>query len=89
MFAEGDFEVRIWNAKTGALVRELPNVQASQRAVLFTPDGGMLISGGHDNVIHLWNPASGAEIGKLEGHTNSVLALALILRERSPQVVTT
>lgn len=77
LLAEGDSEVRLWNTITGALARQLPSVQASQRAVVFAKDGKLLISGGHDKVIHLWDPATGAAVGKLEGHTGSVLTLAV------------
>jgi len=77
LIAEGEQGVRLWSTKTGALVQELPNVGASQRAVLFTPDDKLVISGGHDSVIHLWDVAGGTAVAKLEGHKDSVLALAL------------
>jgi RNA polymerase sigma factor (sigma-70 family) len=77
LIAEGDNEVRVWSTRTGALVREMPNVGASQRAVVFSPDDRLLISGGHDSLIHLWDVTRGTAVGKLEGHADSVLALAL------------
>jgi WD40 repeat protein len=77
LLAEGDRNVRLWDTRTGALHLELPACPQSQRAVVFSPDGKTLISGGHDSTIHLWNPHTGASIGKLEGHTGSVLALAI------------
>jgi RNA polymerase sigma factor (sigma-70 family) len=77
LLAEGHFDVRLWDTKTGVLRHALGPAQASQRAVVFTPDGKTVISGGHDNLIHSWNVQSGDSLGKLEGHTNSVLTLAV------------
>ncbi len=77
LLAEGDTAVRLWDTRTGALRRALPAAEASQRAVVFTPDGNTLISAGHDKLIHLWNPHTGESLGKLEGHDASAFRLAI------------
>ena len=46
-------------------------------ALLFTPDGKTLISGSGDRLIRLWDPATGKERRRLQGHTGAVLSLAL------------
>jgi WD40 repeat protein len=46
-------------------------------ALAFTRDGNTLISASGDNLIRLWDPATGKERRRLEGHTAAVLSLAL------------
>jgi WD40 repeat protein len=46
-------------------------------SLAFTPDGKALISAGGDRLIRVWDPATGKETARLEGHTAPVLALAL------------
>jgi WD40 repeat protein len=46
-------------------------------ALTFTRDGKTLISASGDHLIRLWDPATGKERARLEGHTKAVLALAL------------
>jgi WD40 repeat protein len=49
----------------------------SVSALRFTPDGKTLISASEDGLIRLWDPATGQERRRLEGHTGAVRSLAL------------
>jgi WD40 repeat protein len=42
----------------------------------FSPDGRILASGGYDNRIRFWDPDTGKELRRLEGHTGSVNGIA-------------
>ena len=42
----------------------------------FSPDGQVIAAGSNDNTIWLWDVASQAEMGRLEGHSGDVLDLA-------------
>ncbi|WP_067815695.1 WD40 repeat domain-containing serine/threonine protein kinase [Nocardia inohanensis] len=47
-------------------------------ALTFTPDGGMLVTGGKDNTARFFEVASGKEVGTpLSGHSNSIRAVAI------------
>jgi WD40 repeat protein len=46
-------------------------------SLVFLPDGKTLISASGDRLIRLWDPATGKERRRLEGHTAAVLSLVL------------
>ena len=45
-------------------------------SVAYSPDGSMLASGSHDQVICLWDAATGELKNTLTGHTHRVLSVA-------------
>jgi hypothetical protein len=45
------------------------------RALALSPNGRLLATGGMDNVIHLWQMATGREIGRLLGHDGDIQSL--------------
>jgi hypothetical protein len=67
---------------TGKLVRKLPGHTDTQRQgpdpnpVAFSPDGGLVATGGKDNVIVLWEAATGGEVRVFRGHAGPVRSLA-------------
>ncbi|MEI2579562.1 WD40 repeat domain-containing protein [Scytonema sp. PRP1] len=45
--------------------------------ITFSPDGRLLVSGGRDGTLRLWNVQDGQSIHVLEGHTHDVYGVAI------------
>jgi len=62
----GDKTVRIWDAVSGKLLRELTGHNAYVRSVSFSPDGQWLASGSSNNV-RIWDVHQGNCVAVLAG----------------------
>jgi WD40 repeat protein len=61
----------------GALVQTLTGHEARVNAVAVTSDGRKIISGSSDHTLRIWEFRTGNEFGILQGHSDSVNAVAL------------
>jgi RNA polymerase sigma factor (sigma-70 family) len=73
--ASRDRVVRVWEVETGHVLRSFPNLQEAFNAVAFAPNGKFLASSGGKQA-YVWDPISGKEIHKLEGHPVEPMCLA-------------
>src|SRR5262249_47905823 len=61
--AGGDGFVRIWNSRTGELIRQLPTAHAdSVVSVVFHPTGKYIASAGTDNRVRVWDLTTGQKV---------------------------
>jgi WD40 repeat protein len=49
-----DHQIRLWNAQTGELLRELPGHSTSIDQLTFSPDGQFLVSATYDGTLRIW-----------------------------------
>ena len=70
--------VRVWDANTGAAVRELEGHANSVRALAFLPGGKRVLSASHDKTLKLWDVATGECLRTYEGHAAGVVGVAAL-----------
>ncbi|MFD7508168.1 protein kinase [Streptomyces sp. NPDC059853] len=69
--------VRVRHLPTGRFLHRLGTggTNTALRAVHSVPVGGFILTAGSDHVLHLWDVASGKNVGRLEGHRCDVNAV--------------
>ena len=76
----GPGAVRLWNARTGRLLRRLGDPADQIMAVALSPDGRRVAAGGAGpdgkGAIRVWDTAGGALVWSAGGHAAEVLAVA-------------
>jgi small GTP-binding protein len=64
--------IRLWDAESGRIVRELKGHEGSIYGMAISPDGRRLATGGAEENIRIWNMEDGKMVAKLEGHEEEV-----------------
>ncbi len=65
-----------WAEARASSLRWTRRFEGSILALAFSPDGGLLASGGYDAVVRVWDVRSGAQVAELKGHDAEVHAVA-------------
>jgi WD40 repeat protein len=58
--------VRIVRSTNGGTIRNFGGVTEFMHCVDVTPDGAVIVAGGHDSVLRIWNGTNGQTIRNLE-----------------------
>ena len=67
--------IRLWNLERP---QETPReIQAPTIAIVFSPDGALLFSGGNDGLIKIWDAVTLDQRCTLKGHKTAVVGLAM------------
>jgi WD40 repeat protein len=75
--ASKDATLRLWDARTGALIDVLRgHSDAFQPPPVFTPDGSGLVSGSNDGTVRIWDLGVAGRNGILRGHESFVYDVA-------------
>ena len=64
--------VSLTDLSTGKRLARLEGQTGIISCVVFSPDGRLLVTGGNDQMVHLWDGVTGKEIGPLSGHRGPV-----------------
>lgn len=72
--AGGDGTV-VWEVATGKVKHRL-GAEEYVAGLAFAPDGKIVATGGQEQVVRLWDLATGTELAQLPGHTHRIHAVA-------------
>ncbi|MCP4174776.1 MAG: hypothetical protein GY758_28855, partial [Fuerstiella sp.] len=61
----GDSIVRFIRSTNGGTVRNFGGVAEFMHCVAVTPDGAVLVGGGHDSILRIWNGTNGQVLKNL------------------------
>ncbi|PQE16302.1 hypothetical protein CJF32_00006175 [Rutstroemia sp. NJR-2017a WRK4] len=75
VLASTDSTIKLWDAKSGALLRILEGRLGNARAVAFSPDSRMLATASEQGIISLWNIQSEAVLQTLDNDLNQISTL--------------
>jgi len=71
-----DHTLRLWDVKSGALIRVLKGHGDAVHTAVFSPDGRAIVSGSADKTVRLWNAGTGALVKELYRGEDPVFGLA-------------
>jgi WD40 repeat protein/tRNA A-37 threonylcarbamoyl transferase component Bud32 len=69
-------EVRVWDAATGQLLRQIRGHAGPVSGVAFSPDGKRLASASYDKTLKVWDAQTGQQLLDVGGHAGAVLGVA-------------
>ena len=73
----GDHSIRLWEAATGRLLRQLEGHTSWICGLAFSQDGRQLISAASDQTLRVWDTSTWTETRVLNGHNAAVFAVAI------------
>jgi WD40 repeat protein/uncharacterized caspase-like protein len=72
----GGSMARLWDSKSGKLLREFEGHSSTINAVAFSPDGQYALTGAEDKTARLWDIKTGKLLHTFEDHAQGVCSIA-------------
>jgi WD40 repeat protein len=69
--------VKIWDARTGALLHTLSGHTNRVTGVAWSPDGRLLVTSSYDKSVRVWDAEAGKLLATLTGHAERVTGVAM------------
>jgi murein L,D-transpeptidase YafK/predicted NACHT family NTPase len=69
--------VRLWDLKTGLLLRTLDGEAGKVASVAFSPDGQLIVAACSDGKLRVFSLTTGQTVATLEGHTGEALSVSV------------
>jgi WD40 repeat protein len=70
--------VRLWDVRSGKLVRSFAGHRLGTNSIAFSPDGSSLATGGSDGLLRLWNVATGELKSTLDSQSIGLLSVVYL-----------
>ncbi|SVC76244.1 uncharacterized protein METZ01_LOCUS329098, partial [marine metagenome] len=70
--ASADGTAKVWDARSGRVIRTVSSYPDKLRSVAFSPDGNRIATASKDKIAKVWDIDSGQVVLTLSGHTNSI-----------------
>ncbi|MCA9127218.1 MAG: protein kinase, partial [Planctomycetales bacterium] len=67
--------VEVWDVETGQRRHSFGDFTGVEHCVAISDDGRIVVSGGGDNMLHLWDAVTGSHLRQLVGHGSAVLSV--------------
>ena len=71
-----DRTVRIWDARTGGQLHQLPGHKEQVHELVFSPEGNLLATASDDKTVRLWNTTTWNEVGRFDNYDREVFTVA-------------
>jgi murein L,D-transpeptidase YafK len=72
-----DSSARLWDLKTGLLLRTLDTTASKIASVAFSPDGQSIVAACSDGKLRVFSLATGQTVATLEGHAGGALSVSV------------
>ncbi|MBN1679585.1 MAG: WD40 repeat domain-containing protein [Anaerolineae bacterium] len=71
-----DGVIRVWDAATGDMLREITGQRSAIYQLALHPDGVLLATGSGESLVRVWDITDGTQVAELSGHGTEARAVA-------------
>ena len=75
--ADADKTLRLWDLRTGLLLRTFVGHGYALTYVALSADGQRMLSSGFDHIVRIWDPKTGSTLSPFTGNTGHVYTVAI------------